>query len=312
MRHKSWIIAMLSLGAMLAATTADKANVRPATADLNELAFTATLSMPSDPMDSMVLRGRGTAVRHEDTAFPAPPSGVVPDTVPLPRPMPSRSGSPPAAPTVSYDVLGSTAIAAGHLPDWRQWLHVEGSDFTDLYEGPCQASTSICGSRFVHEMHRVTAAAARLSDAAQLAAVNTAVNHAIRYAPDSAIWGVPDFWASPADLARKGAGDCEDYAIAKLWALRALGYAANRLQLIILSDSRTRAYHAVLGVHVGRRTYILDNMVDAVAPDTAFVNYLPIMSFVADASYIHGFAAHQRRYADLSVDSAAGVPGEGD
>lgn len=50
--------------------------------------------------------------------------------------------------------------------------------------------------------------------------------------PDSRLWGRADYWATPAELLRAGAGDCEDLASAKYFALRELGIPAERLRLV--------------------------------------------------------------------------------
>jgi predicted transglutaminase-like cysteine proteinase len=90
--------------------------------------------------------------------------------------------------------------------------------------------------------------------------INQRINGAIRYKSDHANWGMVDHWATPSDIARNGAGDCEDYAITKMWMLRALGFAPEQLQLVVVQDTRRRLYHAVLAVHIGGERYILDNL----------------------------------------------------
>ena len=54
---------------------------------------------------------------------------------------------------------------------------------------------------------------------ARVGEVNRAVNLAIRPVSDQDQYGVPDIWASPLMTFGSGAGDCEDYAIAKYVAL---------------------------------------------------------------------------------------------
>ena len=51
---------------------------------------------------------------------------------------------------------------------------------------------------------------------------------------DQDIYGREEVWAYPKD-----AGDCEDYAIAKLVALRAAGIAADDLRLVIIRETTT-------------------------------------------------------------------------
>ncbi|MGB9802176.1 MAG: transglutaminase-like cysteine peptidase, partial [Arcobacter sp.] len=45
----------------------------------------------------------------------------------------------------------------------------------------------------------------------------------IKYQTDQSHWGKKDYWAAPFEFMGTGAGDCEDYAIAKYFTLRKLG-----------------------------------------------------------------------------------------
>ena len=61
---------------------------------------------------------------------------------------------------------------------------------------------------------------------ARLGEINRAINLAIRPMSDLAQYGEIDVWSSPLVTFAHGAGDCEDYAIAKFVALRLAGIAA--------------------------------------------------------------------------------------
>ncbi|HEX7617343.1 MAG TPA: transglutaminase-like cysteine peptidase, partial [Verrucomicrobiae bacterium] len=54
---------------------------------------------------------------------------------------------------------------------------------------------------------------------ARLGEINRSINLSIRPMSDLAQYGVEDYWASPLESLGSGAGDCEDYAIAKYIAL---------------------------------------------------------------------------------------------
>ena len=57
----------------------------------------------------------------------------------------------------------------------------------------------------------------------------------------------------------RNGGDCEDYAIAKYFTLRRLGFAAESLRIVIAYDRHARDFHALLAAHVGGRSYFLEN-----------------------------------------------------
>jgi predicted transglutaminase-like cysteine proteinase len=94
---------------------------------------------------------------------------------------------------------------------------------------------------------------------ALLGEINRAINLSIRPMSDLAQYGVEDYWASPLASLGSGAGDCEDYAIAKYVALEESGIALEDLQLEIVRDVEHQATHAVVAVHYKDEWLILDN-----------------------------------------------------
>lgn len=64
----------------------------------------------------------------------------------------------------------------------------------------------------------------------QLKYVNDFFNK-VKYLRDSDHWGQNDYWASPFEFLGTGAGDCEDYAIAKYFTLRQLGVPDEKLRI---------------------------------------------------------------------------------
>ena len=110
----------------------------------------------------------------------------------------------------------------------------------------------------------------------QLEAVNRYVNQA-PYLPDLLNYGARDHWATPVELFARG-GDCEDYAIAKFVALRALGFSNSRLRLVVVQDLKRRRPHAVLAVNVNDRALVLDNQLPWIVPAEALGHYRPFYS----------------------------------
>jgi predicted transglutaminase-like cysteine proteinase len=91
----------------------------------------------------------------------------------------------------------------------------------------------------------------------QLKAVNRGVN-ALTYVSDADNWGQADYWATPREMFERG-GDCEDFATAKYFALRQLGFAAADLRIAVVWDKVDREQHAVLLARAGDRIMVLDN-----------------------------------------------------
>jgi len=61
--------------------------------------------------------------------------------------------------------------------------------------------------------------------------LNAGLNRQAIHRPDHDA-GPTDQWASPAEFAARGAGDCEDFAIAKYFALIAAGVPVARLRIV--------------------------------------------------------------------------------
>lgn len=123
----------------------------------------------------------------------------------------------------------------------------------------------------------------------RLEAINRYVNARVSFVDDSRQYGVPDFWTAAADTLRRGRGDCEDYAIAKLQLLRRAGFADNDLYLVILHDSLRRADHAVLVARAEGRLLVLDNGTDRLIDSFEMPDYRPIFTFSGTRSWTHGY-----------------------
>lgn len=218
---------------------------------------------------------------------------------------------PSSAPT-NLGVFESVAISAARLPAVGKWQAARKTDYSRMFGADCAASgLTGCDSRFATKIRGIADQVAGLSDREMLNLVNRTVNGAMTYKSDAAIWGTSDYWATPSEMARKGAGDCEDFAIAKYWALRSLGMPDDKLQLVLLQDTRRQLFHAVLVVHTGSGAYVLDNVSNRLMADTDYAQYQPIMSFAGERSYIHGFAGNSRAVAAMPKDLAAVAPGSG-
>lgn len=141
-----------------------------------------------------------------------------------------------------------------------------------------------------YEAWRTTLGRARGADLrAKLELINDFFNQHIRYASDASLWQQHDYWAAPLQTMRRGAGDCEDYVIAKYASLRELGVAADKLRLIYVrarlgapGSGLSRA-HMVLGYYPNTAAVplILDSLLPGILPATQRPDLTPIFSFNA-------------------------------
>lgn len=127
---------------------------------------------------------------------------------------------------------------------------------------------------------------------ATLAAVNAWANARIRFVEDKVLYGKADYWANASTTLKRGAGDCEDIAIAKMQVLAALGLARDDMSLIIARDLVRKADHALLVVRMDGKNWVLDNSTNQLLDARSSYDYRPIMSFSSSGKWLHGYSSH--------------------
>lgn len=242
------------------------------------------------------------------SARPAPQGSSQSESARAPAFNPGRSdiGATGLRGSINDDVTGALPPAAlGRLPGgigeglfgsvevpvrsavssdrWRSILAQDpGRYFDACVEGP------ICAAPLHKAFEAIAGKRGPGLSLEMLRDVNAAVNRAIAFRSDDLVWGAQDYWASPAETAAKGAGDCEDFAIAKFGMLRALGVPSSMMRIAVVKDLRKNIGHALLVVRAGDVSWILDNQAPDVRPDTAVTGYMPLYTLGVDSAWIHG------------------------
>jgi len=121
------------------------------------------------------------------------------------------------------------------------------------------------------------------SDLEKLERVNHFFNSMILYVNDIDLWKVQDYWATPIEFLCKKAGDCEDFAIAKYFTLKAMGMPEEKLNLAYVKALQYGIAHMVLTYYSdpGAEPLVLDNYVDHISPASKRPDLLPVFSFNA-------------------------------
>ena len=217
-------------------------------------------------------------------------SGLKAETLASAPDMPATSAEPFA--------LAATPLAAGSLHDkWLGLQHRLDDDMVQL--ALCDGDREACVSPAALRLLAIVDAARQREGRAKFGEISRAINLAIQAVSDEAQYGETDVWASPLTTFSRGAGDCEDYAIAKFVALRLAGIAADDLRILILRDAVRGEDHAVAAARLDGRWLTLDNRRMAMVEDTDIRNYRP--TFVMDGDGI-------RRYAPAQLLAGTAVP----
>lgn len=127
--------------------------------------------------------------------------------------------------------------------------------------------------------------ASQLKDLDLLSYVNTFWNR-YPYIEDIVNWKKEDYWEAPYEFLDRS-GDCEDFAIIKYMTLRELGIAADKMRIIVVRDTFRGLAHAVLGVDVNGKVYILDNVSNAILTHARLPQYIPQYSVNEETAWMH-------------------------
>ncbi|MBU1183105.1 MAG: transglutaminase-like cysteine peptidase [Proteobacteria bacterium] len=119
------------------------------------------------------------------------------------------------------------------------------------------------------------------SDREKLEKVNKFFNSRILFVNDIDLWGVKDYWATPLEFLCKKAGDCEDFAIAKYFTLKAMGVAEEKLNIAYVKAIQYNIAHMVLTYYSepGAEPLVIDNLIDSIDPASKRTDLMPIFSF---------------------------------
>lgn len=126
----------------------------------------------------------------------------------------------------------------------------------------------------------------------QLKEVNRLFNK-YEYKGDLYNWGVKDYWATPVEFIGTNSGDCEDFVIAKYFALRNLGVADKQLYLTYVKALHQGVAHMVLSYFPTPSSIplILDNYQPLVMPADQRKDLLPVYSFNAKSLFLTNSSA---------------------
>ena len=190
---------------------------------------------------------------------------------------------PKAARAVDYPQLfGSTEIRMDNanlrtmLPQWGGVIE-RMNETPEPFANVCEnAPLNLC------ELKRWTpflSSIKTLDKMSQLKQVNDFMNN-VPYLQDL-------IWETPLEFLHKR-GMCRDYAVAKYWSLRFLGWPVDELRIVVLKDLNLRVDHAILVVYIDGQALVLDNQIkNQVVNARSIVHYRPTYSINEQYLWIH-------------------------
>ncbi len=191
-----------------------------------------------------------------------------------------------AAQKTGKALFGSTEFRSDSLkglPHWRNVVARMEQEHTIFAR--CAANAGDCTSESQRAWRQMIRDSAGLSRREKLKKVNHFFNSS-PYRFDLEAYGRREHWASPAEFLASS-GDCEDYAIAKFFALRQLGFGGDEMRIVILWDEIRALGHAVLAVYEGDEILILDNLTQMVVPHARYAHYIPQYSMNEHSRWAH-------------------------
>jgi predicted transglutaminase-like cysteine proteinase len=189
-----------------------------------------------------------------------------------------------------FGLFAATLSGGGLREKWLGVQHRLDDEMVQL--ALCDGDRERCVSPAALQFLAIVDGARAREGRARLGEINRAINLAIRPMSDLAQWGEIDVWSSPLVTFAHGAGDCEDYAIAKFVALREAGVPPEDLRIVIMRDTIHGEDHAVAAARLDGQWLTLDNRRMAMVEDVYVRNYRP--TFVIDYDGV-------KRYQDAPI-----------
>lgn len=119
-----------------------------------------------------------------------------------------------------------------------------------------------------------------LSDEEILEKVNRFFNQ-LEFVDDLTLYKISDYWATPVEFLASGAGDCEDFSLAKYFTIKALGVSEQKLNMTYVKAVELNQAHMVVTYFPtpGATPLVLDNLIDTIESASNRKDLVPVYSF---------------------------------
>ncbi len=169
------------------------------------------------------------------------------------------------------------------LPSWSSVLNRSKPEFSTFLA--CANNKKKCKTSEQRAWHKFIISIRNKPRSQTIQAVNTHFNR-WPYKTDNNVYGTDEYWATLGQFI-KNSGDCEDYAIAKYYTLKALGFKENEIRIVALTNPTKEKGHVVLAIYGQGDIQILDNRSDLILSHKEFSNYSPLYSINQTTHWVH-------------------------
>ncbi|UVJ44150.1 transglutaminase-like cysteine peptidase [Pseudomonas sp. LS1212] len=152
------------------------------------------------------------------------------------------------------------------------------------------------GQQRIDAWQRLLSTQKQISEREQLTVVNQFFNRQLQYREDIDLWHEVDYWSTPVESLWKGAGDCEDFAIAKYFSLRRLGVPSENLRITYVKALQQNRAHMVLTYYASPEAMplVLDSLIDSIKPANQRTDLLPVYAFNGEGLWLTGATGNKK------------------
>lgn len=164
----------------------------------------------------------------------------------------------------------------------------------DILNNVAKKYNKFAENRFVNMEHKLEGLKDKTT-IIKLNTVNTFFNE-VSYKSDMENYNISDYWATPWEFLARDAGDCEDYVIAKYFALKYLGIDPKQMYFTYVKSTQFKEAHMVLTYFETPTSepLVLDNNNRFVLPASKRVDLTPVYNFNGDVLSASAKKANQK------------------
>ncbi len=185
------------------------------------------------------------------------------------------------------------------LLSWPLWADL---DFSEAFLAQIEAKHDRFARQRFEDWQTLIEDSKQLPEREKLEVVNKFFNRNVQFIDDIMLWGKEDYWATPAEMLAIGAGDCEDYSIAKYFTLKALGVDEDKLRITYVKAIELDQAHMVLTYYETNRSVplVLDNLIIEIEPANRRNDLVPVYSFNGAGLWLAKSRGEGQRVGDSS------------